>query len=122
MPSETNKAKTPAEERADRVGHYVKEWRIHRGLSQKEVADRMKFSNAALSQLEKGWTTYRQEMLEELATALNCRPSDLLRPPQEVEMERYFIGLENDLQRAQMLEIMKSIAGTFFVQKLPPRN
>lgn len=117
--SNDNNGKTDAEQaRADRVGHFIKEWRIYRGLSQKEVADRMKFSNAALSQLEKGWTGYRQDMLVELAKALDCHPADLLRHPPTVvppdadqaSMDEYARLYLSPEQRAQMFAIMVGIA------------
>jgi transcriptional regulator with XRE-family HTH domain len=82
MTSETKRSETKGEPPGiPRPGHYIKEWRIHRGLTQAEVAQKMKFTNGALSQLETGRTSYRQEMLEELAVALDCQPGDLLFHP-----------------------------------------
>jgi transcriptional regulator with XRE-family HTH domain len=107
MTSETKRSETKGEPPGvPRPGHYIKEWRIHRGLTQAEVAQKMKFTNGALSQLETGRTSYRQEMLEELAVALDCQPGDLLFHP------RMFLLHNNspeDLEMvARILEIIKN--------------
>jgi transcriptional regulator with XRE-family HTH domain len=107
MTTETKRNETKGEPPGvPRPGHYIKEWRIHRGLTQAEVAQKMKFTNGALSQLETGRTSYRQEMLEELAVALDCQPGDLLFHP------RMFLLHNNTPEELEMvariLEIVKN--------------
>lgn len=65
---------------------FIKAWRIHRGLSQEKLAERIGMSKGNISQLENGHIPYGQETLEKIALALNCAPSDLLeRHPDESE-------------------------------------
>lgn len=48
----------------------VKAWRIHLGMTQKEVARKAGITQAALSQMEKSSNELRSSTLEKLATAL----------------------------------------------------
>lgn len=48
----------------------VKAWRSHRGLTQKEVAERAGITQAAVSQMEKSNNELRTGTLEKLAAAL----------------------------------------------------
>ncbi|OKP01610.1 helix-turn-helix domain-containing protein [Xenorhabdus eapokensis] len=52
-------------------------WRIYRGLSQTEVAERLGIKQAAVSQFEKA-DRPRQATLEKLAALYECRPSQLI--------------------------------------------
>ncbi|MFH1156913.1 MAG: helix-turn-helix transcriptional regulator [Pseudomonadota bacterium] len=55
----------------------VKAWRVHLGLTQKEVAKRAGISQAALSQMEKNENTLRNATLEKLAGALGLSVKQL---------------------------------------------
>lgn len=57
---------------------YLKQWRIHRDLSQQKLADRIGTSKGYISELERGKRRYNQDLLEALAYALMCEPADLL--------------------------------------------
>lgn len=54
----------------DKDCNLVKAWRIHLGLTQKEVASRAGISQAALSQMEKADNNLRNTTLEKLAGAM----------------------------------------------------
>ena len=73
-------AKTPRPSVAH-LGHCVREWRKVRGETLESLAGKAGVTHGAISQLERGDTNYTQGMLEALASALNCRPSQLLEPP-----------------------------------------
>ena len=60
------------------VGHFLKAWRKHRGLTQEQLAERVGVTHGLISQLETGRTGYSQPLLEAAASALNCRPGDLI--------------------------------------------
>ncbi|MBD2816495.1 helix-turn-helix transcriptional regulator [Xenorhabdus sp. Flor] len=51
-------------------------WRIYRGLSQTEVAEKLGIKQAAVSQFEKAERP-RQATLEKLAALYGCRPTQL---------------------------------------------
>ena len=60
------------------VNHYVKAWRLHRGLSVDKLGKLADISGSMISQLERGLTSYSQTTLEKLATALVVKPWQLL--------------------------------------------
>jgi transcriptional regulator with XRE-family HTH domain len=62
----------------DRRRHFIKEWRIHRGLTLDRLADRLDISKATLSRIENAKQPYTQDTLEALAVALSCEPADLI--------------------------------------------
>jgi len=65
---------------------FFKEWRVHRGLSQEQLADRLETSVASISRIENGTQPYTQDVLEALADALNTDPASLLmRNPEDPE-------------------------------------
>ncbi|PHM52369.1 helix-turn-helix domain-containing protein [Xenorhabdus hominickii] len=51
-------------------------WRMYRGISQTEVAEKLGITQAAISQFEKSERP-RQATLEKLSTLYNCRPTQL---------------------------------------------
>lgn len=57
---------------------FLKQWRIYRGLTQEQLAERVNMSVSNISQLEQGRQGYSQEGLEALANALRCEPGQLL--------------------------------------------
>lgn len=67
--------------------HYLKEWRLHRGLSQDAVADAIGKSSNYLSELERGKKRYNADILEALADVYECTPSDLLGTDPEASQD-----------------------------------
>jgi transcriptional regulator with XRE-family HTH domain len=57
---------------------FFKEWRLHRGLSQEQLAERLETSVASISRIESGTQPYTQDVLEALAEALNTDPASLI--------------------------------------------
>ena len=58
--------------------HFIRQWRLFRGLTLEQLAERVGVTHGALSQLERGIINYTQPMLENLAFALQCEPADLI--------------------------------------------
>lgn len=52
-------------------------WRIYRGLSQSEVANKTGLTQSAISQMENKGSKPQMKTLERLAKVYNCRPSQL---------------------------------------------
>ena len=58
--------------------HFLKEWRVYRGLSGLSLAKKSGLENYVISKLERGGQQYSQYHLEALARALGCSPADLI--------------------------------------------
>lgn len=65
--------------------HYLRQWRNYRGLSLRQLADRMEvepgvqlMSHANIGRVEKFQQPYSQELLEAASVALECSVTDIL--------------------------------------------
>lgn len=107
--------------RVPQKGHYIREWREHRGLSLARLAARMLdqtgeevISSVSIGRMERGQQPYSQPILEALAHALTCEVDDLLsvNPLKEGEVVDFMQILRrmNKDQVAQLTKIAKAIA------------
>lgn len=94
---------------------FLKEWRRYRRLTQQQLADRVEIEPgktvgaSTISELERGKQGYTQGMLEAVAVALDCTPSDIInKNPLIVPPEYWQVieGLKPERQR-RALEILK---------------
>ena len=60
------------------IGKRIRKYREDRGLSQKELADKIGVSNSRISNWEKGINRPDADILAALCRALNVSPSELL--------------------------------------------
>ena len=60
------------------IGKRIRKYREDRGLSQKELADKIGVSNSRISNWEKGINRPDADILADLCRALNVSPSELL--------------------------------------------
>lgn len=61
---------------------YIRERRKKTGDSQETLAEKVGVSTATISNLETGRNGFTDKTLAAIAAALNCHPSDLLKPPE----------------------------------------
>ena len=92
---------------------FLREWRVHRQLSQEALGDRVGMTQGMISQLEKGTTDFTGRHLRLLAEALNCSVRDLMfrRPGQEEDALSIYEDLP-EREKAQAVEILKSLRRT----------
>jgi transcriptional regulator with XRE-family HTH domain len=76
---------------------YIAEWRESRGLTQEALAERISMSRSTLSKIETSDSPYTQRTLEAIATALRCKPSDLLVPFRTPEQQSPEAALRTSL-------------------------
>lgn len=62
-----------------RARHFIREWRVFRGLNQEELAAQIGMSGPNYGRIENGKVPYNQDFLESAAAVLSCEPADLLR-------------------------------------------
>lgn len=96
-----------------RAKHFIREWRVHRNLTQEQLADRIHMSNTNLSRIERGETDYTQGLLEAIAEALGTQPASLLmRNPAEPDAIWSIWDQAKEGQKRQIVEIAKTILRT----------
>lgn len=97
--------------------HYIKEWRRHRKISLRKLADRMEsepgvelISYASLGRIENGIQPYSEPILEALADALDVPAHHLIsrKPDTDAEVVSIFEGLDES-QKLQALAVLKAI-------------
>lgn len=101
--------------------HYIREWRLKRGLSLRELANRMEsspggdpvLSHASIGRIEKGEQPYTEETLEALASALQCSRAELLEmnPLKDGEVIDLVHRLDDE-KRKQALDFLRFLAST----------
>jgi transcriptional regulator with XRE-family HTH domain len=91
---------------------YLKQWRLYRGLSQQQLADRLESSKGYISDLERGVRRYNQDLLEALAYALMCEPADLLmRDPTKEDAIWSIWESVPETDRPKIIEMIKVFSG-----------
>lgn len=94
-------------------GHYIKEWRKFRGLTQVQLAERIGIDRAYLSKIESGKRRYDQPFLEAAAVVFQCAPADLIiRDPTDPAGIWSIWETLDAPQRTQVVEIAKTIKRT----------
>lgn len=89
---------------------FLKEWRVHRELSQEQLAERLETTSATISRWERGKANWKAEHLPELADALGCDIEDLFWNPSKPNYEawRIFRGMSPEKQK-QVLSVIKAL-------------
>lgn len=94
-------------------GHFIKEWRKHRGLTQDQLADRIGMNRAYLSKIESGKRRYDQPFLEAAADVLRCEPADLIiRDPSDPDGIWSIWDQLKPVERSQVVEIARTLKRT----------
>lgn len=62
---------------------FIREWREHRGLSQQQLADRIDADRSTIWKYEAGQRKLDNELLTDIAWALNVDVPDLYRHPSQ---------------------------------------
>lgn len=78
-------SKKPAKPRT--ANHFIREWRLHRRMTQEKLGEEIDMTSGGLSQLENGVVNYTQPTLEAIAKALTCAPGTLLLVEPTVKSE-----------------------------------
>lgn len=91
---------------------FIRQWREHKNLTLEQVAEELDVTAGALSQLERGVTSYTQPMLEALAYLFGCEPVDLLiRDPSDPEGIWSIWDHAKPRERRQIVDVAKVIVG-----------
>lgn len=90
----------------------IRAWREYRGLTLERLAARVDSTPATISRIERRVRPYSQSLLERLAEALSCEPSDLVvrQPPspEQIEMLSVIKGL-TPAEAQQALKVLKAL-------------
>ncbi|MCA1404647.1 helix-turn-helix transcriptional regulator [Ensifer sp. IC3342] len=87
------------------ISLFFKEWRIHAGFSQEELAERLGVTASTVSRIETGNRDFVGSYLFAFAKACNCpSPGDpVSRPPSQISIDALFRGNDEDRRRAEAI-------------------
>ena len=92
----------------NRGKHFIKEWRLFRGLTQQKLADRLKTTKANISAVEVRKQNYTQDFLEACADALGTDPGSLImRDPSDPTATWNVWDEAKPTQRKQAMRILR---------------
>lgn len=98
---------------------YLREWRLHRDLTQEELAERADMSPSHLANVETGRKRYNEDILESLAKALGCEVWELIgRNPLKQPAE--IVDIWNHISAADKPSAIRALQG--FVQESPKKK
>jgi len=94
---------------------FLKEWREHRGMTQQQLADATGRTKGYISNIERGENRYNEDLLEELAAALECESWELLGkdPSKPAKADSSLALLWEHVpedNKPQVMEIVKTFA------------
>jgi transcriptional regulator with XRE-family HTH domain len=97
----------------EKLRHFIKEWRVHKRLTQEQFAERVGISRAYLSKIESGKRRYDQPFLEAAADILSCEPADLImRNPTDPAGLWSIYDQLTETQRIQLVAIGETLRKT----------
>jgi transcriptional regulator with XRE-family HTH domain len=95
--------KIPIDSIPYKVGQRIKEWRLRRGYTQEDLANKIGgITNQGIYEYEQGRTAVSLEMLDEIAKVLSISIIDLL--PELTEDENSEVGLSNLIEEYKKIE------------------
>lgn len=97
--------------------HYLREWREFRGLSLRQLANRIEIapgepmlSHASIGRIETGETPYSQDFMEAAARELGVTVADLLtRDPRKEGEVVDLVRLIQEKDREQAIRVLKAL-------------
>lgn len=87
---------------------YLAEWRENRGLTQKQLGDRLEVTDMTVSRWELGRTFLNTNVLAAVSEALDIEPADLYRHPDQPSADALLRGQSVEI-RDQALSIIRAI-------------
>ena len=88
--------------------HYLKEWRLKRGLTQEQLAARCGQTKGEISKAEQGKRGIKMELQFALMAALDIRPAQFFMSPDE-ESADDILARASPEQRQRMMAALKAL-------------
>ncbi|UXX40529.1 WO male-killing family protein Wmk [Wolbachia endosymbiont of Oryzaephilus surinamensis] len=96
-----------------KVGQRIKEWRLIRGYTQKDLANKVGITNQGIYEYEQGRAAVSLEMLDEIAKVLSISIIDLL-PESDEEAEEKLSNLIGEYKKIESRELRDMLIKSLF--------
>ncbi|WP_353286227.1 helix-turn-helix domain-containing protein [Wolbachia endosymbiont (group A) of Crataerina pallida] len=98
-----------------KVGQRIKEWRLIRGYTQKDLADKVGITNQGIYEYEQGRAAVSLEMLDEIAKVLSISIIDLLpESDEDSEAEEKLSNLIEEYKKIESRELRDMLIKSLF--------
>ena len=91
--------------------HFIREWRLAKGLSQDKLANLLDTSKGQISNWENDKRGVHLEVLGAVVYALGVEPDQLLRPPQNTSLDS-LLKNATPAQREQAIAVVETLLRT----------
>lgn len=94
---------------------FLKEWLEYRGVTAEKLAGRMDVGKSVISKLMTGKQRYNQDILEQIAYALNCDVPELYRMPMAPTATELLAKMPPEIRETAMnvlVDLAKARTGT----------
>lgn len=89
---------------------YIKEWFDHRGLSDEKVANRLGVARETVFRWRTEQHRLNPEKIAQIASAVDCEPMELYRPPDRPSLDAIIADAPEDLQNTAV-DIVRRLVG-----------
>lgn len=90
---------------------FIREWRLHRKLTQTQLAKQIDTTAATISRIETGELPYTQDTLEQIADVLQTSPAALIasRPDDQYVRLCALVDRAKPAQRQQIARVVRAL-------------
>jgi transcriptional regulator with XRE-family HTH domain len=97
----------------NRAHVFLREWRLHRGLTQVQASERIGVDQSTIAKIEQGKLPYNEDFLERAALAYGCEPGDLISvnplAPDDIKALRTILEQAPRDARARAIDVLKAL-------------
>lgn len=95
---------------AQRAPHFLKQWRLHRRLSQRALAEAAGLSHVTILRIEKGDYALNEDTLARLASALGTDVASILVRDPDDSADIWSVWTQlNATEKTQLVELAKAL-------------
>lgn len=90
------------------IGENIRRIRKEKGITQKELGERLNMTQSAIGQFENNKTSPKKDTIEKIASALSVKPSELMKGVWETLDKKHSDEIENTVKHLEFIDFLKS--------------
>lgn len=90
------------------IGENIRHIRKEKGITQKELGERLNMTQSAIGQFENNKTSPKKDTIEKIASALSVKPSELMKGVWETLDKKHSDEIENTVKHLEFIDFLKS--------------
>lgn len=90
------------------IGENIRRIRKEKGITQKELGERLNMTQSAIGQFENDKTSPKKDTIEKIASALSVKPSELMKGVWETLDKKHSDEIKNTVKHLEFIDFLKS--------------